>query len=289
MPLLLLVFNLGVILFGAYVRMSGSGAGCGSHWPSCNGELVPHAPQAHTVIEFTHRLTSGLSLALAIGAVVWSHVKFAAGHRARKAALGVLAFIILEALVGAGIVIFGLVEKNDSVARAIVVAFHLVNTLGLLASAMLLFLSVAHPGQLVWPKYGALLLIAGVIVALTSASGAITALGDTLFPVNTALPVAERVVSDLRPVEHFLVRLRIVHPIVAATSATYLLFVGAWFFAKAEKAALALMALVILQVIAGLVNIALAAPDAMQLTHLFLADCVWLALVATAFNASRAT
>ncbi len=244
-PILVLVLNLGVILFGAYVRMSGSGAGCGSHWPSCNGELLPTAPKIHTIIEFTHRLTSGLSLALAIGAVIWSRYVFAPGHRVRKAALGVLGFIILEALVGAGIVIFGLVEKNDSVARAVVVAFHLVNTLGLLGSAMLMLLSVNDNAPLVWPKNGTLLLLAGVVIALTSASGAVTALGDTLFPVNMALPVAERVASDLRPIEHFLVRLRIVHPIVAVTSAMYLLFVGAWFFTKAEKAALALMTVVI--------------------------------------------
>ena len=38
-------WNILVVLWGAYVRASGSGAGCGNHWPFCNGEVVPRAPQ----------------------------------------------------------------------------------------------------------------------------------------------------------------------------------------------------------------------------------------------------
>ena len=37
-------YNLLVIVWGAYVRASGSGAGCGNHWPLCNGVVVPNAP-----------------------------------------------------------------------------------------------------------------------------------------------------------------------------------------------------------------------------------------------------
>src|SRR5689334_1905422 len=55
-------YNVAVVVWGAYVRATGSGAGCGSHWPLCNGEFLPSAPQTKTAIEFTHRVTSGLSL-----------------------------------------------------------------------------------------------------------------------------------------------------------------------------------------------------------------------------------
>ena len=63
-------FNLLVILWGAFVRATGSGAGCGSHWPLCNGEVLPRAPALATLIEFSHRLTSGVALLLVIGLVV---------------------------------------------------------------------------------------------------------------------------------------------------------------------------------------------------------------------------
>ena len=61
-----LAFNLLVILLGTVVRATRSGDGCGSHWPVCNGELIPVAPALKTVIEYTHRLTSGLDRLLSL-------------------------------------------------------------------------------------------------------------------------------------------------------------------------------------------------------------------------------
>jgi heme A synthase len=58
------VYNIAVILWGAYVRATGSGAGCGSHWPLCNGALFPATANTQTTIEFTHRVTSAVSLVL---------------------------------------------------------------------------------------------------------------------------------------------------------------------------------------------------------------------------------
>ena len=124
-----------VILFGAWVRITGSGAGCGEHWPSCHGELVPRSPTAATIIEFTHRVTSGLCL-LSVLALLWlARRVFPRGHAVRLGAALAVLFTITEALVGAGLVRFGLVDKNDSVARAVVMAIHLVNT-SLLTAAL---------------------------------------------------------------------------------------------------------------------------------------------------------
>jgi heme A synthase len=173
----------------------------------------------------------------------------------------------------------------------VVIAIHLLNTLGLMASYTLLSVWSADDRPLARPDGLPLLVIAVLVVLLTSATGAVTALGDTLFPVRSALPVAQRVGADLAPAMHFLVRLRIVHPLIAATSALYLLFVGGWFSDRAQRPAIALMVLVVAQVSAGLLNIALAAPNAMQLVHLFLANAVWIALVVLgvqgAMNTSR--
>src|SRR4051812_28142504 len=97
------------MLWGAYVRASGSGAGCGAHWPLCNGVVLPPSPQLGTVIEFTHRLTSGLSLALVLLLAIWTFRAFPRGDRMRKAAGLSLFFVISEALIGAGIVLLKLV------------------------------------------------------------------------------------------------------------------------------------------------------------------------------------
>ena len=285
-PMTVLAWNLAVILWGAFVRMSGSGAGCGSHWPSCQGEIVPTAPVLATIIEFAHRVTSGISVALALAALVWAQRVFPSRHKARRAAAAGMGFIILEALLGAAIVLLGLTAKNDSAARAVFIAVHLLNTLGLIASYTLLTLWAVDPRPLRRPEHATLLAIGAIAILLTSATGAVTALGDTLFPVDAAQPMVARVGAELAPAMHFLVRLRIVHPLIAVSSALVLLTVGAWFMERTRRPALALMVLVVTQVCAGLLNIALAAPEAMQLVHLLLANVVWIALVTVAARVS---
>ena len=99
-----LAYNLVVILWGAYVRATGSGAGCGSHWPLCNGEVIPRAQQVETMIEFTHRLTSGMAMLLVAGLLIWALRAYPKGHQVRTGAWLSAFFIITEALVGAGLV-----------------------------------------------------------------------------------------------------------------------------------------------------------------------------------------
>jgi len=128
-----LAWNLFVVLWGAFVRASGSGAGCGSHWPLCNGEVVPQAPQLQTIIEFTHRATSGIALIATVVLALWSAVRFPKGHRVRKVAMLSLICLIMEALLGAGLVLFGFVGKDASPGRAVYLSLHLANTPILLA------------------------------------------------------------------------------------------------------------------------------------------------------------
>src|SRR5579859_5928934 len=90
-------YNILVILWGAYVRASGSGAGCGSHWPLCNGEVVPAAKTIEQAIEFTHRLTSALAVMSAAALWLWSFRVFPRGHRGRKTAALSIVFLIMEA------------------------------------------------------------------------------------------------------------------------------------------------------------------------------------------------
>ena len=145
---LTLGYNLLVVLWGAFVRATGSGAGCGQHWPLCDGEVLPRAASTEKMIEFTHRMTSGIALLLTILLVIWACRVFQRGSRVRKAAWLSLGFMISEALLGAGLVIFGLVEDNDSVARAVVICAHLVNTLALLGFMGLTAWWATRPGRL---------------------------------------------------------------------------------------------------------------------------------------------
>jgi|SRR5690606_9095506 len=275
-------YNLLVILWGAYVRATGSGAGCGSHWPLCNGEVVPRAPQVETMIELTHRLTSGVALLLVIGLVVWAVRAYPSGHRVRGGAYASLALIIVEALLGAGLVLFELVADNDSMMRAYSMVAHLINTF-LLVGAITLTAWWASGGKgLTLRNRGTLLpLIFGGLGALllTGGSGAIAALGDTLFPATT---FAEGLAADMSAASHVLLRLRVLHPLFAILTGGYLLMMARLLVRQQDSSVIAYNAvtiLVIVQLTAGGFNLFLLAPVWMQLVHLLLADLLWVAVI----------
>lgn len=299
-----LLYNIGVILWGAYVRATGSGAGCGSHWPLCNGEIIPRSPQIETVIEFSHRLSSGLSLILVLILFVWAFRSTPRKHIVRLGASLSLIFIITEALVGAGLVLFEWVAHDASTGRVISMAVHLINTFLLLAS-LALTAWWASTGDTVSFKQKKLLVwvfgIGAFGAIVLGVSGAITALGDTLFPVDS---LGEGFQQDFSPTAHFLVRLRVWHPVIAILEGAYLFLVSGIlamhandearrlrnvetpgnpgklvYYLRLKKMALFLIGAVAVQLFAGLINLLLLAPVWMQILHLFLADAVWIGLV----------
>ena len=210
-----LAYNVAVILWGALVRATGSGAGCGGHWPLCNGDVLPNVSQIGTVIEFTHRVMSGLALGLVVLLFSWARKTFAPRHPARRWAAWSLVFILTEALLGASLVLLGHVAKDESVGRVYSLGTHLVNTFLLLASLALTAWSAAW--REVRPSGKARLLsvsAAGPLVALVlvAIAGAITALGDTLFPTHSFV---EGMRDDFSSTANFLIRLRIIHPFLA--------------------------------------------------------------------------
>lgn len=281
---LLLAYNLVVILWGAFVRATGSGAGCGSHWPSCNGEIIPRAPQVETMIEFTHRLTSGIVLILVIVLVVWAWRMFPRHHPVRLGAGLTLFFTITEGLLGAGLVLFELVADNASGARVISMALHLVNTFLLLAVLTLTVWWASNSGTIRLRDQGVtgwLLAIAMVVMLFLGVSGAVTALGDTLFPAES---LAEGLQQKFSPTAHFLVRLRIYHPVIAILTGAYLFFMMRMINQQRPEATTIrlthiVIALFVVQLIAGALNIWLLVPVWMQLVHLLLADLIWIALI----------
>ena len=279
----LVAFTVLVILWGALVRATGSGAGCGNHWPTCQGELIPQPQSIETVIEFTHRLSSSLAGVLAVGLVVWALRAYPKGHWVRGGAVASLTLMIVEGLLGALLVRFELVAKNDSSIRAVVVAFHLVNTFILLAAVTLTaWWASGGPFPLRVRGQGALsrlLALALVGVLAIGASGAIVALGDTLFPAESFIEGWEQKFDSTA---HFLIRLRWVHPAIAIAVSVYVICLMAyygWAHPLLKRFAQILIGLVVVQLLAGVVNVLLLAPVWMQLAHLLLADGVWILLV----------
>lgn len=277
-------FNLLVIVWGAFVRASGSGAGCGSHWPLCNGAVVPPAPQIETLIEFSHRLTSGAALLMVLGMLVWSFRVYPRGHTVRGGAVASMGFMVVEALIGAALVLLGLVADNASLWRALILAFHLVNTF-LLLGALILTAWWASGGQpLDLRGRGSLvaLLVPGLLgVLLVGSSGAVTALGDTLL-LSGALPggVSQTVGQANSP----LVQLRVIHPILGMLVGIYTLFLARRVAEQVpgqstRRLGIGLVAVFLAQILGGGLNVTLKAPVAMQLIHLLMADLVWILLV----------
>lgn len=273
-----------VVVWGAYVRASGSGAGCGDHWPLCNGELVPLASQAGTLIELAHRATSGLALLLVVGLFIGVSHAFSAGHLARKSAGLAMFSIIVESALGALIVLANFTGNNTSTMRALVVALHLVNTLILLGAIVLTTWWAGGGKSWQWrqhPAQTALFAGGAIGFALLGSSGAVAALGDTLFPATS---VAQGLQVDLSLAVSLLIRLRVLHPLFAVFMGVFACAMALFLARRAgsrrtRNLAWIHLGLFCVQCGLGLLNIALLAPIPLQLAHLLLADCVWIAYI----------
>ncbi len=269
-----LAYNMLVVLWGAFVRATGSGAGCGDRWPLCNGVVVPHAPRIETAIEFTHRLTSGLAILSVVALCFWAYRLFPRGHPARTFSALSVAFLLAEALLGAGLVLFQYVERNASAGRTAYLSAHLVNTQILLAVLTAAAWFGANPVSRAWKRGPGIVRAALPVAIVMAVSGAIAALGDTLYP---AASIAAGMRQEFSTTAATLLRLRALHPLVAVLGAVFLL--AAAMRARRTRPAPAVIVMIIAQCIAGAINIALLAPVWMQILHLLLADLLWTALV----------
>lgn len=284
-----LAFSMVVVLWGAGVRATGSGAGCGDQWPLCNGGWLPQAWRIQTAIEFTHRITSGPTLGLlVIGLVAFALRSFPRRHAVRRFAVLAMVLTATEALIGAALVLLGHVGTNTSPSRAYTLAIHLINTMMLLAVLALTawFASASAIGRTESstrrPVSQARLACALLAFLTISVTGAIAALADTLFAGNS---LAQGIQQDLSPSAHIFVRLRVWHPIFAALLGCFLVgtAIGIVIHKKSAPAlrrlALAAAFLTLLQAGVGAMNVLLLTPVWVQLTHLLVADLLWLALV----------
>jgi cytochrome c oxidase assembly protein subunit 15 len=272
-----------VVLLGAVVRATDSGGGCGASWPLCNGDFFPHHPRLATVIEFTHRSTSGVCAALLLALGVWTFWATSKGHRARKAVLWAAFFLVMEALLGAALVLNHWVESNVSVGRVIAQGIHFTNTLLLMAALTLTAWFLRENALAVvrgQASKGAAWLAAGATI-LVGATGALAALADTLFPSPS---LRAGFAQDFATSAPLLVRMRWVHPAAAVVG-----LMCVWLLVRAlprwDRVALAVVGLLGLQFVLGGADVLLLAPTWMQLLHLLGADLYWVALVVLAGRA----
>jgi len=286
-----LAYNLPVILWGAYVRVSFSGDGCGAHWPTCNGQVLPGQMTTPTLIEFTHRMMTTVDTIAVIGLCIWAFFAFPKRHATRRYAVLSLVFLLIEAVLGAGLVLLRHVARDASAGRAWYLSAHLVNTMLLLAALTATAwlgtkgaapFRLARIPRLVW---GAL-----IVTVIVSITGAVAALGDTLFP---AASLAEGMRRDFSSASSMLLRLRLVHPVIAILGAAYLVWAAvAMLRGKPEgdplrTAGARVIALTLFQLVLGALNLSLLAPVWMQLIHLLTADIVWISVVLLALEAGK--
>jgi cytochrome c oxidase assembly protein subunit 15 len=283
-----LAYFIAVILWGTLVRATGAGAGCGNHWPLCNGTVVQHSASANTVIEFLHRITSGLSLFAVVALLIWSYAGTMRGHLARAAAVASVVFTLVEAVLGALLVKLGLTAQSQSPLRPAFLALHLTNTLLLLAAlALTAHLLSRRRGyrsssiRLVAPWSAVASVVVVMIVGVT---GSLAALGDTLFPASS---LRNALAQDFSSTSGWLVHWRWTHPVVAVVASVFLiaLLVRAARQRSDQKSEsnrglLALMLLLLSGVyLLGLLDVALLAPLWAQVAHLLGADLLWVSLV----------
>lgn len=274
-----LTFTIGVIVSGDVVQATQSGAGCGESWPRCDGSLIPSIGDAHTAIEFTHRMaTTVLSLGFVV-LLVGAWKLYGRGHRVWTATLWATGFLVLEILVGAALVRFGWVDDDASWGRVFADGIHVVNTFLLLGAIVLVAWFASGGARLhidASRRPATLLLAAAATVLLITITGTINSLADML-------ALSDEVDIDETPIAAILVSVRGIHPALAIAGGIgvfYLLVqLGDAATGAAMRLVIAVQVAIAAQFLVGILNIALLTPLETQIIHLLLADTIWVLLV----------
>ena len=279
----MLAYNIPVILWGAYVRASFSGDGCGAHWPFCNGSVLPQHMGAPMAIEFTHRAMTSIDTVMVIGLCVWAFVVFPRKHAVRLYVVLSLVFLFVEALLGAGLVLLRYVARDQSAGRVWYLSAHLTNTMLLLGTLTITAcLASKNLERVQFRLVPGRLIAAPAVVVFVSITGVVAALGDMLYPVSS---LGAGIQQDFSSASSVLLRLRMVHPLIAIMGAAYVIW-AAWRILNRRpsggerRAAVYVVTLTAFQLAVGAVNLSLLAPLWMQLSHLFVADLLWIFLIA---------
>ena len=249
------------------MRLSHSGEGCGPHWPSCHGGyLIDKNAESKTWIEWIHRATSGFFGLLVLLINIVTFIKVTPRHPLRKGVLLTLFLTVTEALIGARLVLAGLTTDNSSFMRAWTMNLHLLNSLLLMGSLFVCW-RMALGKKYHWLVIKKKPVIIGILLFFIIAFfGSFSALSSSLFPSSS---LWGGFLDDFNPRSHFLIRLRIWHPILALLGGLGLFY---WFwqgsFWKNKKTKKILILSLSLALLSGLLNLILLSPVFLKLTHL---------------------
>lgn len=275
---LALALNVLVVIGGAIVKSTGSGAGCGEHWPICNGQVIPRPQQVETVIEFTHRATSGLALLVVAAMVFLARRVTPPGSRVRRAAYWSLGFLIFESLLGALLVLGGWTAMDVSWWRVVLQPVHFINTMILLAFLLLNAWWATYDEPSEWRNHSNgfwwRFVAVAVLLMLVNGTGSIISLGDLLI---------RELGENSSGLVQLLYRLRPGHPAIAIVAGALVIWLtfdrSLSPSAMSRRWAWVCAAFVGAQWAVGLLNVVMNVPLWTQLLHLILADGAWLSLV----------
>jgi len=278
-----LCFNVAVVLWGAFVRATGSGAGCGNKWPGCGGSILGMGARTQTIIEFTHRMTSGVAMLMVATLVLWCWRATPKGNWARYSAILATAFLANEALLGAALVLLGHVARDQSAGRALFLCLHFGNTLlllGTLALTAAWLQSDTGNFILIQERTPLSAVVIGLLAVLAiGMTGTVAALGDTLFPATS---LRTSILQDFTSNSPALLHFRLLHPVLAVIAGIYVIWVvlenGSRRMCQ-SRASMALIILLFTEIGIGMLNVLLLAPVWLQILHLLVADTIWISLV----------
>ncbi|MCB0390860.1 MAG: COX15/CtaA family protein [Bdellovibrionales bacterium] len=280
----MVAYSLFVILWGAFVRISNSGDGCGKSWPLCHNSIIPSTKHLPTWIEYGHRLTSGIYGILILFLVITAFASFPKKHFVRKIAVASGVLTITEALLGARLVLAGLVGANASIERAVTMSIHLINSLFLVAVLVLLYdWSKERIYKVKFSEFKAKTISFSAVITflVIGTSGTIAALSTTLFPAESLL---SGVLADFSKSSHFLVRVRITHPLSATFLGVVLITLTYLAYIKSKDECLkfrttVLMGLIPAGIGIGYSTLFLLSPLFLKLLHLSWAYFIWTGLI----------
>jgi heme A synthase len=245
-----------------------------------------------TIIEFTHRMMTSADTFLVLAMLAAAFWLYPKRHIIRKYAVASFGFLLVEALLGAGLVLFRMVARDQSAGRIWYLSAHLINTMLLLATlAITAWLASEGLATFRLRNIPPRILWAALVTVFISITGAVAALGDMLFPTESLMEGMRRDFSSASPM---LLRLRMTHPAIAVAGTCFVIWIALTLWRSThsdslKKASLRLIALMVFQLFWGAANLTLLAPVWMQLSHLLIADFVWIAMVLFATEAAAAT
>ena len=295
--MILFVFTLIVIVWGAWVRISHSGDGCGESWPLCAGEFIPSSAAKKTWIEYAHRLMSGSYGLWVIFLFFYTRSKIQS-HRLKQWTGILFILMIIEALLGAKLVLFKLVGTNDSILRLVAMALHQINSLLLTGATFFIYLTSKHLSEIhdprpsqssnilrsVWNQTSATLKMLAFGLLLVAMVGSWASLSNTLHPSDG---LWEGLLKDFSDSSHYLVKLRFIHPLLASL---FCFAAVTWkmnrYMENGKKQDLFFAGAFAGAFLFGWMTLIFLAPVWMKLVHLVFAHLLWALIISSIFDLS---